>query len=152
MIRFALIFLAVFVLTFTMLLGIYAQAGLELVHKRMLPAFGVAFLVAAYVSFRVNMIIRRRLDRQGDTEQTAKRGVLGAIFGLNSESSSTRARRKSIEARRQELIQAGKLKEEADISESAPDSVRATQSVSIEERMAARRERVRKAKKAQKDQ
>lgn len=146
MIRFAILFTILFVITLAMLAGIAAQYGYTLIDPRMQAIWVAAILVAAYVAWRINGVLKQR-ERRADPDGSQSGGIFGGLF-VPGKSDTQRAREARIAARREKLIAEGKLAPEPEIDTSEADEVptRVPQSASLEERMAARRERVRRAK------
>ena len=150
MTRFFLLFAVLLAFCLALMAGMMAQYGYSLFAPEMRSMLLVAFLVAGYVSFRISRIIARRKRRLEDSPQAGGAGK-SKLSGLFSGKSSAQAAREArVAARRKKLVEAGKL-EEASEPEPATESegpVRVAQSASIKDRMAARAERVRRAKEA----
>lgn len=150
MTRFLLLFAVLLAFCLALMAAMMAQYGYSLFAPEMRSMLLVAFLVAGYVSFRISRIIARRKRRLEDSPQAggAGKSKLSGLF--SGKSAAQTAREARVAARRKKLVEAGKL-EEAPAPEPVPESegpVRVSQSASIKDRMAARAERVRRAKEA----
>ena len=153
MTRFLILFIVLLAISLVLMAGMMAQYGYSLFAPEMRNMLLVAFLVAGYVSFRITRILDRRRQKLNDHPQPggAGRSKLSGLF--SGKSAAQQAREARVAARRRKLVEAGKLQEEdtsAD-SEAEPDEVaptRVSQSAPIGDRMAARAERVRRAKEA----
>ncbi len=152
MVRFAVLFLVLLGITIAMLAALLAQAGYSLFAPEMRMIQVVAVLIAAYVAWRVGNLLNARdnslarRDAPGGAGQTK----LSSLFGPRK-SPAQAAREARIEARRQKLIAEGKLEagEAGPAAASPPDEIvptRVAASAPIKDRMAARAERVRRAK------
>jgi hypothetical protein len=151
MTRYLALFGAIALIAFLLMAGMLAQYGYSLTDPKMTPMVFVALLVAAYVAWRINGILKRRGRRLGtDASGTSKTG--GFDFFAPKPSAKHSARAARVAAQRRKLEAEGKIEEEAvpavkaepDPEDSAP--VRVSQSAPIKDRMAARAERVRRAK------
>ena len=151
MIRFFIIFGLVFALTLSLLASVASQYNYSLMDGRMSSIWLVSILVATYVAWRINGILKKRensLEKSGQITG-AQKGKLGALF-TPRKSSAQLAREARVASRRKRLIADGKLKPDPVID--TPDAdpevqpTRVSRTASIEDRMAARRERVRLAK------
>ncbi|MEZ6011942.1 MAG: hypothetical protein R3C08_08735 [Hyphomonas sp.] len=148
MTRFLVIFGILLVIAMSLMGALLAQNGYSLFDPKMTPMVLVAVLVAAYVSWRIDGILRRRNRAAG--EDPAAPGKSGFDFFAPKASAGHAAREARVAAKRKQLIAEGKL--EADpvpepvkpSDSSAP--TRVSQSAPIKDRMAARAERVRRAK------
>lgn len=128
--------------------ALLAQNGYSLFDPKMTPMLLVAVLVAAYVSWRIEGILRRRSRAAGSDPAAPRKS--GFDFFAPKVSAGQAAREARIAARRKQLIADGKLEAEpapepAKPSESSAPT-RVSQSAPIKDRMAARAERVRRAK------
>ena len=148
--RFLLLFAVLLVFCLALMAAMMAQYGYSLFAPEMRSMLLVAFLVAGYVSFRISRIIARRKRRLEDHPQPggAGKSKLSGLFG--GKSAAQAAREARVAARREKLVEEGKLE---DIPEPEPAAesegpVRVAQSAPIKDRMAARAERVRRAKEA----
>ncbi|WP_300421724.1 hypothetical protein [uncultured Hyphomonas sp.] len=146
--RFLLLFAVLLVFCLALMAAMMAQYGYSLFAPEMRSMLLVAFLVAGYVSFRISRIIARRKRRLEDHPQPggAGKSKLSGLFG--GKSAAQAAREARVAARREKLVEEGKLE---DIPEPEPAAesegpVRVAQSAPIKDRMAARAERVRRAK------
>ncbi|KCZ63784.1 hypothetical protein L53_04635 [Hyphomonas sp. L-53-1-40] len=146
--RFLLLFAVLLVFCLALMAAMMAQYGYSLFAPEMRSMLLVAVLVAGYVSFRISRIIARRKRRLEDHPQPggAGKSKLSGLFG--GKSAAQTAREARVAARRKKLVEEGKL-EDTPEPEPASDSegpVRVAQSAPIKDRMAARAERVRRAK------
>ncbi|MEZ5998369.1 MAG: hypothetical protein R3B98_06715 [Hyphomonas sp.] len=150
MTRFVVLFFILLAVSTGLMAALMAQNGLNLFSAEMAPMLLVCFLVAGYVSFRISTILSKRKDR---LDRTARPGGAGAskLSGVfNQKSAAQREREARVEAKRQKLIADGKLEAEQ-VPETPPAEqssvpTRVPQSAPIKDRMAARAERVRRAK------
>ena len=152
MTRFLILFVVLLAFGLALMAGMMAQYGYSLFAPEMRNMLLVAFLVAGYVSFRISRIIDRRKQHLGDHPQPggAGKSKLSGLF--TGKSAAQAAREARVAARRKQLVEAGKLEDEAQ-TETAPQAedagpVRVSQSAPIKDRMAARAERERRAKEA----
>lgn len=162
MIRFLIIFAVTLTFAMTLMAGLLAQNGYSIFAPEMLSMVGVCFAVALYVSWRISNVLRRRQERRedeavsgfGGKKQTAGFG-LGALMGGKSRAQLEREARFAAKKRR--LIQEGKLQEEepapsepepvlAEPSPQAEAPTRPASTATMKEKMAARAERVRRAR------
>lgn len=145
MIRFFVLFTLIFIIAIAMLAGVAVQYGYTLLDPQMRMIWVAAVLLAGYVAWRIDGILKRQQQRSG--ENGGGKGLLSG-FLVKGKSNSQRAREARIEARRKKLIAEGKLEAEPapDVPETSEAPTRVPQSASIEDKMAARRERVRRAK------
>ncbi|KCZ94020.1 hypothetical protein [Hyphomonas johnsonii] len=153
--RFLVLFAVMLVISLALMWGMLAQNGYDLFAPSMSGMLLVAFLVAAYVAFRVSRILARRAQRAEDAAlpgDAPKSGLLAGLF--NSKSAAHQAREARVAARRKQLIAEGKLEDDTPAEAAAapaPTSevpTRVPQSASVQEKMDARRERYRRAKEA----
>ncbi|MCA8901745.1 MAG: hypothetical protein KDA53_10885 [Hyphomonas sp.] len=151
--RFLVLFVILLAVSIGLMAAMMAQNGLNLFSRDMAPMLFVCFLVAGYVSFRISGILRRRgggLDRTARPGGAAK-AKLSTVF--NQKSAAQKEREAKFEAKRQRLIAEGKLEpdpepepEQEPEAASADVPTRVPQTAPIKDRMAARAERVRRAK------
>ncbi|PKP82355.1 MAG: hypothetical protein CVT79_05345 [Alphaproteobacteria bacterium HGW-Alphaproteobacteria-18] len=156
MVRYFTIFAIILGLGLVVMAGILAQNGYSLFAPEMRMMLLVCVLVAAYVSWRISTVLKRRKEDAADLESrgqpSARKGRLGGLLGGKSKAHMEREAR--VAARRRKLIAEGKLEpEEADMAEPAPlptseeeAPTRVSSSASVKEKMAARAERVRRAR------
>ncbi|MEZ5954575.1 MAG: hypothetical protein R3C13_09760 [Hyphomonas sp.] len=148
--RFIILFFILLTVSIGLMWALMAQNGLNLFSAEMAPMLLVCFLVAGYVSFRITGIISRRRNSLDRTARPvgAWASKLSSVF--NQKSAAQLEREARVEAKRQKLIAEGKL--EADPEPEPPPAeersspTRVSQSAPIKDRMAARAERVRRAK------
>ena len=150
--RYALLFITLLAICLALCAGMLDMFGYSLFAPQMQGILLACFLVAAYVSFRVTQVIGRR---KRDLSEAPNPGGAGKskLLGLfnSGPSAAQQAREARLKARRKKLIEEGKLEPEA-APESEPEQsddaapTRVSQSAPIKDRMAARAERVRKAK------
>jgi len=161
MIRFVAIFTGLLALCLVLMAGLLAQYGLSLLAPGMQPMLLVCVLVAAYVSWRITMILNRRKGRHERGASPRAAGFSPGLFaGLHSgpdsavtgtKSKAYQARQARVAARRRQLISEGKLApdpEETRPAEPGPEvrPTRVASTASVKEKMAARAERVRRAR------
>ena len=158
MVRYLVIFAVLLGIGLLMMAGVLAQNGYSLFAPEMRMMLLVCVLVAAYVAWRVSTVLRRRQEDASDLQsrgrQPARSGLFAGLVGGKSRAQLDREAR--IAARRRKLIAEGKLDaEEAEAPEPAParqavpdmeKPVRVSSSASVKEKMAARAERVRRAR------
>lgn len=161
MIRFLIIFAVTLTFAMTLMAGLLTQNGYSIFAPEMLSMVGVCFAVALYVSWRISNVLRRRQERQEDEAASGlgtgkqKAGLgLGSLMGGKSRAQLDREARFAAKKRR--LIQEGKLSEEEPVApvsepvaEPAPGAeapTRAASTATMKEKMAARAERVRRAR------
>lgn len=171
MIRFFIVFAVTLTCALTLMAGLLAQNGYSLFAPEMLSMVGVCFAVALYVAWRITTVLRRRDERRedagaglGDKKSSAAFG-LGSLVGGKSRAQIEREAR--FAAKKRQLIAAGKIApEEGDLPppaeqtvEVAPESqlktevpkldeapTRVAATATMREKMAARAERVRRAR------
>ncbi|MGA1341794.1 MAG: hypothetical protein ACO33A_01920 [Hyphomonas sp.] len=149
MVGFFAIFAAVLVLGLVMLSGILSGYGYSLADPEMRVMLGLCLVVAAYVAWRIQGVLRARAGAAPEDQASggAGRAKLSDMFGRRSRALS--ARQAELEARRRRLIAEGKLEAgPAPVPRpepAVPPPGRASAD-SVRDRMAARRERVRKAR------
>jgi len=151
MVRYLTLFTALAAISLAMMAAVLAQYGYSLFDPDMTMMAVVCVLVAAYVAWRISNVLKNRdNDLKGrPAPGGAGKSKLAGLFQTRSKALD--AREAALAARRRKLIEEGKLEpEEAPAppppldSESAP--VRVDASASVREKMAARRERVRRAR------
>ena len=150
--RYAILFVILLAICMALSAGMLSMYGYSLFAPEMRGILLVCFLVAAYVSFRATQILGRRKQNLSDTTNPGGAGRSKLLGLFNSgPSAAQRAREARVAARRKKLIDEGKLEPEAapepepeQSADAAP--TRVSQSAPIKDRMAARAERVRKAK------
>ena len=150
MTRFLVLFSALFLIAAALMATVLAQNGYSLLDTKMTSMWFVVVLVALYVAWRIDGILRRRSAARGeDSVSGSKPGGFGAFTAKPSSQHAARAAR--VAAKRKKLIAEGKLEEApkpqqpAGQEETSPPT-RVSQSAPIKDRMAARAERVRRAK------
>lgn len=156
MVRYLLVFSVVLALSLILMAGVLAQNGYSLFDAEMRMMLLVCVLVAAYVAWRISTILKRREE---NAEDQRSRGVsaprsagIGGLLGGKSKAQLDREAR--VAARRRKLIAEGKLEAEPDDMTPGPQpaepdtqaSVRVSSGASVKEKMAARAERVRRAR------
>ncbi|WP_373003133.1 hypothetical protein [Hyphomonas sp.] len=154
MTRFFALFGMMLIICLALMWGMMVQNGYDLFAPEMRVMLLVAFMVAAYVAFRISRILQRRAERRHDGSplKGAQKSKLSGLF--NGKSEAHQAREARVAARRKKLVAEGKLEAEA---AEAPEPViepttegeiptRVPQSASVADRMAARRERYKRAK------
>ncbi len=150
MIRFLVLFGALLLIALLMTAGMLSQNGYSLTDPAMAPMVFVSILVAGYVSWRINGILKRRDQSRGAGPDRAG-GKSGGLFSSRP-SAAQSARAARVAARRKKLISEGKLEAESEPEPEAPPEpekappARVSQASPIKDRMAARAERVRQAK------
>ena len=142
MIRFLVLFGILFVIAISMIAAATMQAGISLMDSKATPLWLCAVAVAAYVAWRIDGVLKHR-ERKQDVSVGEGRGFLKTKV---SPAQSARASR--VAARRKQLIEEGKLEAESEAapSQDKPAPTRVSQAAPIKDRMAARAERVRRAK------
>jgi hypothetical protein len=150
--RFLVLFGIMLVVSLALMWAMMAQNGYSLFAPEMSGMLLVAVLVAAYVSFRISRILAKRSERMHDgapLKGTQKTKLLGLFDGKSAAHQERAAR---VAARRKKLIAEGKLEDdtppEPDIAPVAEGEAptRVPQSASVADKMAARRERYKRAK------
>ncbi len=152
--RFAILFVVILVIALVMLAGLAGRNGFSLLDPEMRMVFVSAFLIALYGAWRISGFLKGRETETGpkSADGAGARTRLAALFGPRK-SAAMLAREARIAARRRALIAAGKLEPDdtpapTDLESPEPRQppTRAARSAKIEERMAARAERVRRAR------
>ena len=154
MTRFFALFGIMLIICLALMWGMMAQNGYDLFAPEMQGMLLVAFLVAAYVALRISRILQKRAERghDGSPLKGAQTSKLSGLF--NGRSQAHEAREARVAARRRKLVAEGKL--EAEVTDAPAPDIRPTpegdiptrvpQSASVADRMAARRERYKRAK------
>lgn len=152
MVRFAILFVVLLGISLAMLAALLAQAGYSLFAPEMRMIQVVAVLISAYVAWRVGSVLNSRSNSLAgrDAPGGAGKTKLSSLFAKRK-SPAQIAREARIEARRQKLIAEGKLEadpvaETAQLADAEAIPTRVPQSAPIKDRMAARAERVRRAR------
>ena len=153
MTRFLTLFGILLVFSLALMWGMMAQYGYSLFAPEMRGMLLVAFLVAAYVAFRITRILSRRKRRAEEAGQSGGAATSRLSGMFSGKSSAQAAREARLAARRKQLIEEGKLEDDtpppaAPAEEDDASPLRVSQSAPIKDRMAARAERVRRAKAA----
>ena len=146
MTRFLALFGALLLIALLLMAGLLAQNGYSLMDPKMTPIVFAAVLVAAYVSWRIDGILKRRDAARIDHPDIP--GKSGGFFSPKP-SAAQSARAARVAARRKQLIADGKLEAEPEPEKPAEEAsapTRVSQAAPIKDRMAARAERVRRAK------
>lgn len=155
MVRYLTVFSIILALSLVLMAGVLAQSGYSLFDAEMRMMLLVCLLVAAYVAWRISTILKRRQENAEDQRSrglgAARTAGLGGLLGGKSKAQLDREAR--VAARRRKLIAEGKLEAEPDdvpppAQEEAPPEAptRVSSSASVKEKMAARAERVRRAR------
>ena len=150
--RFLVLFVVISCLALVMMAAVLSQYGYSLFDPEMRIMVGVGVAVAAYVAWRVSTILK---NRENDLSERAApggagQGKLAALFSGRTKVHS--AREAELAARRRKLIEEGKLEpEEAPPPPPPPIAegekpTRVAADAPIQDKMAARAERVRRAK------
>ena len=149
MARFLAIFAVTLILSTLMMSGILSRYGYSLVDPEMRIMLGVCLFVAGYVAWRISSVLEARGRKLSEMPAPggAGQGKLAALFEPRSKALA--ARQADLEARRRRLIAEGKLdagEAPAPAAEPEPAPPAPSASTNVRDRMAARRERVRKAR------
>ncbi|MFN3313551.1 MAG: hypothetical protein ACK46Q_08800 [Hyphomonas sp.] len=153
MTRYIAIFAALLVFCLALMAALMSQYGLSLLDPQMQTMLLVCVLVAAYVSWRITRILQQRAAAReyeaGTAGERRGRSLFGSFSG--GKSKALLAREARLAARKRQLVAEGKLApEEADLPPPVPEDdgapTRAAASASVKEKMAARAERVRRAR------
>ncbi len=152
MIRYTVLFVTLLILALALLAGVLSESGRDLFAPEMRWVLGATVLAAAYVSWRAGNVLKAQSKFQRGREAPGGAGKtkLSGFFAPRK-SAAQIARETRIAARRQKLIAEGKLDPEPGPE---PDALprpglpptRVPQSAPLRDRMAARAERVRRAK------
>ena len=145
MTRFLILFSVLFLIAAGVMVLVLAQNGHDPLDPKMTLTWLAVVAVTLYVSWRIDGILKRRERALGDT------GGTGSGFGFLAPkpSRAQSAREARVAARRKKLISEGKLDAEPEPekpTEEGSAPTRVSQSAPIRDRMAARAERVRRAK------
>lgn len=147
MTRFLILFSVLLTVAMAFAATVLVQNGYSLLDPQMTPILLVVVLFAGYVSWRIDGILRRREKSRGGESGA---GRLSAGFGfLGSKPSADQAARAArVAAKRKKLIAEGKLEPDPEGGKASEDDgpMRVSQSAPIKDRMAARAERVRRAR------
>lgn len=152
MLRFLAIFALILALGLIMMAAVLAQYGYSLFDAEMQLMVAVCIAVAAYVGWRINGILKNReMDLAGrKAPGGAGQGKLAGLFGGHSRAYAEREAR--LEARRRRLIEEGKMSPDEVPADAGPEpqaeepQPRPGAAADMRERMAARAERVRRAR------
>lgn len=150
MLRFFAIFAVILVLGLVMMAAVLSQYGYSLLDSEMQVMLAVCVAVAAYIAWRINGILKNRdLDlKDRPAPGGAGQGKLAGLFGGRTRDYAAREAR--LAARRRKLVEEGKLapEEAAEPEPPAPEPepAKSGSSAAMRDRMAARAERVRKAR------
>ncbi|MBI1400388.1 hypothetical protein [Hyphomonas sp.] len=152
MTRYLILFVLLTAIGLVLMGAVLSQYGYSLFDPEMRIMVGVAVAVAAYVAWRVSTILKNRENDLSERPAPggAGQGKLAALFSGRTKVHS--AREAELAARRRKLIDEGKLEpEEAPPPPPLPVAegekpTRVAADASIKEKMAARAERVRRAK------
>ncbi|MDP1554537.1 MAG: hypothetical protein Q8L84_03670 [Hyphomonas sp.] len=153
MIRYLTLFTVLAAISLAMMAAVLAQYGYSLFDADMTMMAVVCVLVAAYVAWRISNVLKNRENNLQDRPAPggAGQGKLSGLFQTRSK--SLEARQAQLAARRRKLIEEGKLEpEEAPPSTPPPVAdgeekpTRVASSAPIKDKMAARAERVRRAR------
>lgn len=150
--RYLILFIVIAGLGLAMMAAVLSQYGYSLFDPEMRMMAAVAVAVAAYVAWRISTILKNREnDLSGRAAPGgAGQGKLAGLFAPRSR--ALEAREAALAARRKKLIEEGKLEpEEAPApppppAEDGEKPVRVAADAPIKDKMAARAERVRRAK------
>ena len=147
MTRFLVLFSVLFLIAAAVMALVLTQNGYDVLDPKMSSMWLVVVLVALYVAWRIDGILKRRSRSRDDDTKSGS----GFGFLTPKPSAAQSAREARVAARRKKLISEGKLESEPEpepetSSEEAAAPVRVSQSAPIKDRMAARAERVRRAK------
>lgn len=151
MTRYLVLFAVLTALGLTLMAAVLAQYGYSLFDPEMRIMVAVGIAVAAYIAWRISTVLK---NRENDlSERPAPGGAgQGKLAGLFSgRTKSLTAREAELAARRRKLIEQGKLEpDEAPPPPPKPAEgekpIRVAADASIKDKMAARAERVRRAK------
>ncbi len=151
MVRYLTLFTLLAGISLAMMAAVLAQYGYSLFDPDMTMMAVVCVLVSAYVAWRISNVLKNRENNLQDRAASggAGQGKLSGLFQTRSK--SLQAREAALAARRRKLIEEGKLEPEetpAPLPPSEGEAVpeRVAASASVKDKMAARRERVRKAR------
>lgn len=145
MTRFLILFSVLFLISASILALVLAQNGHDVLDPKMTLTWLAVVAVSLYVAWRIDGILKRREHAHGDGSKSGS----GLGFFASKPSAAQSAREARVAARRKKLISEGKLEAEPEPAEPAEEGAapaRVSQSAPIRDRMAARAERVRRAK------
>ena len=146
-----LTYAALFVVSSGLMAGLLAQNGRNLFAPEMRVMLLAGLAAATYVSWRVGRIITSRIDLSGlinfggPVPGVGPLSGMSAFRGSSSGNAAMRARRARVEAARRKLSAEGKLDDVA-MPETGAAPTRVAKTAPIKDRMAARAERVRRAR------
>lgn len=151
--RYLILFIVIAGLGLAMMAAVLSQYGYSLFDSEMRMMAAVAVAVAAYVAWRISTILKNRENDLSDRPAPggAGQGKLAGLFAPKK-SAALEAREAALAARRKKLIEEGKLEpDEAPAPPPPPVAegekpIRVAADASIKDKMAARAERVRRAK------
>lgn len=151
--RYLILFVVIAGIGLALMAAVLSQYGYSLFDPEMRMMAAVAVAVAAYVAWRISTILKNREnDLSGrPAPGGAGQGKLSGLFAPKK-SAALEAREAALAARRKKLIEEGKLEpEEAPApppppTEDGEKPVRVAADAPIKDKMAARAERVRRAK------
>lgn len=152
MTRFSVLFVVLTVIGLFMMAAVLSQYGYSLFAPEMRMMVAVAIAVAAYVAWRISTVLKNRQNDLSDRPAPggAGKSKLAGIF--SGRTSFHDARAAELAARRRKLIEQGKLEPEEEAPPPPPPEgeaekpTRVGADASIKDKMAARAERVRRAK------
>ena len=147
MLRYLLVFSGLLVISLAMMAGLLARSGYSLFEPEMRMMLLVCVLVAAYVGWRITTVLGRR--RAGKADQAEGGGLFAGLLRGTGHTQSARLAR--VAARRRKLVAEGRLEANAadmagEADRAQPPAARVASSASVREKMAARAERVRRAR------
>ena len=151
MTRYLVLFVVLTAIGLALMGAVLSQYGYSLFDPEMRVMVAVGVAVAAYVAWRISTILKNRENDLSERPAPggAGQGKLAALFSGRTKALS--AREAELAARRRKLIEEGKL--EPDEAPPPPPSVaegekptRVAADASIKDKMAARAERVRRAR------
>ncbi|MBA4227025.1 MAG: hypothetical protein C0456_10375 [Hyphomonas sp.] len=158
MTRFLIIFAITLGISFALMASVLTQNGYSMFAPEMQTMIAVCIAVALYVAWRISNVLRRRQEDAVPGAEGSKKPALALGLGslTGGKSRALREREARVAARRRRLIQEGKLQEEEPAApepplaaEPAPPAeapTRAASTATMKEKMAARAERVRRAR------
>lgn len=153
MIRFFVVFTITLSVVLVAMSMFVARSGLTLFDPSMQGTLWGSVAIALYISWRISGILKRRAERNEATERTTgqRPSRFGTVFGGKSNAQLQREARHA--ERRRRLIEEGKLAPdleappgEAPAPKDEDKPTRVSAAAPIKDRMAARAERVRRAK------
>jgi len=151
MTRYLVLFIILTAIGLALMGAVLSQYGYSLLDPEMRIMVAAGIAVAAYVAWRISTILKNRQNDLSDRPAPGGGGKskLAALF--SGRSRALEAREAALAARRRKLIEEGKLEpEEAPAPPPAPAAeerpTRVAADAPIKDKMAARAERVRRAK------